>query len=84
MDMPTNMGPMLDKVMGLWYRSVVGWGPPWENQSKLLSETPDGQSAIHSASESGKMLSFTKERRTEGSFLKPVLPKACGERWTLL
>ena len=73
MAVPTNMGPMLEKVMGLWYRSVVGWGPPWENQFTLLSETPDGQSAVHPASESGKMLSLTKERRTEGSFqLKPV------------
>lgn len=65
----------LSKVMELWHRSVVGWRPPWENQTKLLTGICGGQSAIHSASQSRMMQSFSKERGARGSFHLEVVGK---------
>lgn len=68
---PSNMGPMLGKVMEIWHRSVIGWGPLGK---PIQAGFQDGQSAIQSASQLGMMLFFAMERGSRGA------PVICRER----
>lgn len=60
--------------------SVVEWGPPWEDQSRLLSETHADQLVIHFCQWIQKDADFHQGQRSERSFYPAAVGKVSSQR----